>query len=441
MQVVFLQTFYSNMKKREIIKLSNQIEETFYEYNLEDVNIIMDRLSFKNNANILILTTDGNILYNSNSRIIYQDNRIEKYATIPSEKILEDILNKKAIKYTIKLDKIKSDIFIYGKLIDDDKCLIISTSIDPIDATANVLRHQLLYIIILSLAISSIISIFISKKIAKPIIDINENAKKMAKGNYDVEFKGADYDEINNLSDTLNYTAKQLKKTDSIRKELIANISHDLKTPLTMIKAYSEMIKDLYINDKDKINENIDIIINEADRLTNLVNDMMDLSKLESNNIQLQIEEFDIVESTNNIVNSFKALQENSEFEIKIESPNNLLVNADKTGIERVIYNLISNAINYSEENKQILIKIEDRHNEITYSVIDKGKGIEKNDLPYIWNRYYRADKGYERDSKGTGLGLAIVKNILELHKSQYGVDSKLGEGSKFWFKLYKTKN
>ncbi len=439
MQVVFLQTFYSNMKKREIIKLTNTIEEIYCDNDNQEFDILIDRLSFKNNSNILLITKEGNIVYNSNSRIIYMDNRIEKYGPMPAEDILEYILQEKTITHTIKLDKIKSDIFIYGKILkDNNTCVIISTPIDPIDATANILRYQLLYIIIISLVISAFISMFMSKKIAKPIIDINENAKKMANGNFDIEFKGADYNEINDLSDTLNYATKQLKKTDSIRKELIANVSHDLKTPLTMIKAYSEMIKDLYIDNKEKVIDNIDVIINETDRLTNLVNDMMDLSKLESNELSLNIEEFDIIESTNNIINSFISVSEEINLNIKVESVDKLIIKADKTKIERVIYNLISNAINYSNDNKNILIRIEEKHNEIIYSVIDNGKGIDKNDLPYIWNRYYRVDKGYERDNKGTGLGLAIVKNILDLHQAQYGVNSKVGEGSTFWFKLYK---
>ena len=314
------------------------------------------------------------------------------------------------------------------------------TSIDPIDATTSILKNQLIYVTIIALLFSSIISIFMSKRISKPITNITKNARKLALGNYDVKFEKAGYTEIDELADTLNFTTSELSKTDKIRKELIANVSHDLRTPLTMIKAYSEMIRDLSGDNKKKREEHLQVIIDETDRLTRLVNDMMDLSKIESGLAILTKDIFNYSEMVQKIVDSFKEVYANKNCEFKLDIPKELYVNADKTKIERVLYNLISNAINHSGENgenKVIKIKITTYSKNIKTEVIDNGIGIKKEDLAHIWDRYYKANKNYKRsDSGGSGLGLSIVKEILIAHKSNYGVKSKENEGANFWFDL-----
>ncbi len=438
MQVIFLQAYYSIMKKSEVNKIASQIISS---YNTDGFDNKLSDISFRNLMTILIVDLDGNLIYNSNETNYVFENRSVKPTIIPLADILKTMTNnpKSVDTYTIKVDKYKTEMYVYAKMIPDTNyCLILSSSIDPIDATINVLKNQLEYVTIIAIVLSSIISIFMSKKIAKPIVRIEEKAKKLGKGEYDVKFEKSGFTEIDNLVDTLNYTTKELEKSDTLKKELIANVSHDLKTPLTMIKAYSEMIKDLYIDDKEKREKHLDVIIEETDRLSNLVTDMLDLSKLEANQIDLKLEQIDLVDITKKIVNTFKLLKENEEFNIKIESNEKALVLADKGKIEQVIYNLLGNAINYSNENKNILIKIEEIDNKVKYSVIDNGKGISEDELPYIWDRYYKADKNYQRPKTGSGLGLSITKNILELHNSKYGVESTVGFGTTFWFELNK---
>ena len=366
---------------------------------------------------------------------------VEKISGIV-DKILSSSNNK--VSYTFKDQKFKSEIFVYGKLIKDkDACLVMVTSIDPIDATTSILQNQLIYVIIMALLISAIISIFLSKRISRPITSITQNARKLATGNYDVKFEKAGYTEIDELANTLNFTTNELAKTDKIRKELIANVSHDLKTPLTMIKAYSEMIRDLSGDIKEKREEHLQVIIDETDRLTRLVNDMMDLSKIESGFLTLEKEKFNYSEMINKIIENFKIIHEKDEnCSFETEIPKDLYVLADKTKIERVLYNLISNAINHSgddDKNKEIKVKVTAYSKIIKTEIIDNGIGIKPEDITHIWDRYYKANKNYKRSNTGSGLGLSIVKEILIAHNCNYGVKSKVNEGANFWFELYRA--
>ncbi|MEG2348232.1 MAG: HAMP domain-containing sensor histidine kinase [Clostridia bacterium] len=445
MQVIFLQSYYSTMKKAEVIKFIDQIESKFVQ---GDYRELVDSLAYKNVSNIFIFDTDGNKIYDSNSTI-----SVKNFANeIPSRTInidRQDAINKllaspnQTINYTIKLDKFKSQLFVYGKIIPNTTiCIVVVSSIDPIDATTSVLASQLVYVTIIALIISSIISIFLSKRLSKPMSKINEQVKKLAYGNYDVKFEKCGYTEIDNLADTLNNTTSKLAETDKIRKELIANVSHDLRTPLTMIKAYSEMIRDLSGENKEKREEHIKVIIDETDRLTRLVNDMMDLSNIESGNRKIDINSFDLCIVVKNIVNKFEIANEKLSKDkiFKLDIPSELIINADKIKIEQVLYNLISNAINHSGDNKSINIKISSLGKKGKIQIIDNGPGISKEDISNIWNRYYKVNKNFTRNEQGSGLGLSIVKNILESHNFKYGVESKVGKGSNFWFEVDKIK-
>jgi len=438
MQVVFLQTYYSIMKKGEIIKISNNIVREKVD---KDFLYELTSYAYKNNVTIYMADKNGKLIYDST--IIEETDLYNQTMKIPLllswDKLIDELndSDEEILKYTYKIDRFKTEMFVCARKFNDNVLILIS-SIDPIDATTNVLSNQLMYCTVISLIISVILSIVISRRIAKPIVVIDNQAKELAKGNYDIKFKRAGYLELDNLVDTLNYATQELRKTDNLRKELIANVSHDLRTPLTMIKAYSEMIRDMYIEDKDKTIESLNTIIDETDRMTNLVSDMLDLSKIENNNMVLNIKSINIYEITKSIIDNFKLVDENKDLIININSETEVFVNCDKSKITQVIYNLISNAINYSGDNKEIKIDINQNKAKVKFMVKDNGQGISKDDLPYIWDRYYKANKKYSRTSQGSGLGLAIVKNILELHKAKYGVESQEGIGTTFWFELDK---
>ena len=273
--------------------------------------------------------------------------------------------------------------------------------------------------IIIVLAI--FIAYFISNKLTVPIHNLTKNSKKMSLGNFNISFDiETDIEELKVLSETLDYTKNVLKKNDELRRDLMANVSHDLKTPLTMIKAYAEMVRDISYKNKQKRENDLNVIIDEVDRLNILVNDILNLSKLENNIESISYEEFDIGKVTNTIIERFKIYSLIEDYSFIIHIPSNIVINADKQKIEQVIYNLIGNAINYTGEKKKIYINIINHQEKIRVSISDIGKGINKKDLKNIWNKYYKADKNHRRHTIGTGLGLSIVKRILELHNYQY---------------------
>lgn len=439
MQVIFLQSYYSSMKKSEIIRLSDEVEEEYFNGDYADK---IDKLAYKNATYVFLFNTEGNVKYASAGENINGLNiqSINRPITFNMDEITKKMINSPngKLSYTLKLDRFKTEIFVYGRLLKDkNTCLVMVTSIDPIDATTNVLKSQLVYVTVIALIISSVVSIFLSKRISHPLQEMTNAAKKLGQGNYDVEFKKSGYVEIDELSDTLNYATKKLKQTDEVRKELIANVSHDLKTPLTMIKAYSEMIRDLSGENKEKREEHLNVIIEETDRLTRLVSDMMDLSKIESGLTTLTKTEFNLSEVVKKIVSGFNIIQDEN-CSIKVDVPNEAYVLADKTKIEQVVYNLVANAINHSGENKDIKIKIVSNSKRYKLLVEDNGPGIKKEDLPNIWNRYYKTADTYKRANSGSGLGLSIVKNILDKHNSNFGVDSIVGKGTTFYFDLEK---
>lgn len=311
--------------------------------------------------------------------------------------------------------------------------ITIRSIITPFNSVVDTLRNQLIIISAILIVLSVVLSIIVSNLITRPIIKTNKAAKELAKQHYDVKFESDGYLEIRELNDTLNFAARELTKVEKLRQDLIANISHDLRTPLTMITGYGEVIRDL---PGENTPENIQIIIDEATRLNELVTDLLDISKLQSGAMQLVRTDFSLTKCIEEIFNRYTKLIEQNHYNIVFNYKEDVIINADDVKIKQVIYNLINNAINYVGDDKTVIVtQIADK-NFVRVEVTDHGVGIDPDKLEYIWDRYYKVDKAHKSAVIGTGLGLSIVKNILELHNARFGVKSKLGAGSTFWFEL-----
>lgn len=311
--------------------------------------------------------------------------------------------------------------------------VMLNTVVSPVGTTIETLRIQLLYITVIFLLISAMIALLLSRKIARPIVQINDSAKQLAKGDYAAQFTAKGYREIEELSATLNYAAQELSKVEGLRRELIANMSHDLRTPLTMITGYGEVMRDI---PGENSPENVQVIIDEAKRLTQLVNDIMDLSKIQSGNQQMTLERFDLTQEIQQIQQRYTKLTEQQGYEISFEYAQHAWVVADRIKISQVVYNLINNAINYMGEDKKVVVRQLIQGDKVRIEVQDTGPGIDPKDLPYIWDRYYKVDKTHKRAAVGSGIGLSIVKGILEMHHAKYEVQSEVGKGSAFSFEL-----
>ena len=292
-----------------------------------------------------------------------------------------------------------------------------------------------MFIVILAL----VVSFLLANKITSPIVNMQKEASKLADGDYHVSFKSdkESYSEINALASTLDDATEKLSKIDELRKDLLANVSHDLRTPITLIRSYAEMIKDISGDDPIKRDQHLDVIIDETEYLTKLINDMQEYSKLQAGFINLNKSNFDIEKSITNVCKLLSGLMKEKNITLK-KDLKSVIVYGDETKISEVIYNYLSNAIKHSDENSTIYVSIRDSEDSLYFEVKDEGDGISEKDLPFIWDRYYKIDKNFRRNENSTGLGLAIAKAILEAHGAKYGVVSKVGEGSTFYFELSK---
>ena len=334
------------------------------------------------------------------------------------------------------LERKMVDNLAFAKIVSTDTgeyLIIVESEITPVTSVVDTLRYQLIIMTVVIVILSAIVAIILAKMISKPISDATKKAKELADQNYDLTFSGGKYREITELNDTLSYAAQELKKVDDLQKELIANISHDLRTPLTMITGYAEIMRDL---PGESTPENLQIIIDEGNRLNNLVSDLLDISRLRSGTADIKLEPFSLTKCIKSIFFRYQKLVENDGLNIVFEHDCEVFVNGDELRMTQVLYNLVNNAVNYIGEDKTVIVRQTVSDGMVKIEVIDHGEGIPQEKLDYIWDRYYRVDKEHQRAIIGTGLGLSIVKNILLAHNADFGVASKLGSGSNFYFSL-----
>lgn len=439
-QYFFLENYYRSAKKRDMAVAASRISSNS-DMDKDDLEKLVYETAFKNAMNVKIVDKFGNEIFKENNMgslsLLAQDkfgtttfDLIGKYTESGGQTYSEVISN--------DYFKMKELVLVTSFGLDTDgteRYLIIEASIEPLASTTKIIREQLIYISIILFELAFIVTIIISRRLSKPIADITKTAKDFGAGDYDVSFNAKGYAEVEELSNVLENAKDEIKKVTDLRKELIANVSHDLRTPLTMVKAYAEMIRDLSGDNPVKREEHLKVIIDESDRLSNLVNDLLAISRIESGNMELNKQNFSIVEKLNDCMTRYKLLIEQEGYDIQYIPDEDREVYADMEKIDQVIYNFINNAINYSGEEKIIRVVQKNMHDCVRIEVVDNGQGISKELLPKVFDRYYRGEK-YKRDVVGTGLGLSICKEILKKHDFAFGVQSTEGVGSTFWFEI-----
>ncbi len=431
-QVIFLNAYYTWVKINDISSIASKVKEGYQSNNYEE---LMDILAYNQDVCIDIVRSDNEEYYSSglNRKCISTVEAKNLY-----NKYVKEFMNNHMItgSYKITDNRFENKVLVTGIKLEDNYYAFISTTLEPLTSTTKILISQLIYVTILVLCLSFLIAYFVSKKISGPMIEINKKAKRMSKGDYQFSFKtDSNISEIVELTTTLDEAKDELEKTDDLRRELLANVSHDLKTPLTMIKAYAEMVRDITYKDKEKRESNLNTIIEETDRLTLLVNDILDLSKLGSV-VEIKCEDFDLNQMIRTIMKRFECFE---DIKFVYENEKTLMVHADIKKMEQVIYNLVGNAINYVGKDKKVMIQIIENKSTYTVEVIDHGKGIKNEELDKIWDKYYKIDKTHQRNQVGTGIGLSIVKEILKNHNFNYGVKSELKKGTTFYFEIKKA--
>jgi len=444
MQVVFLDDFYKYIKINEIREAASVIRGSMEEDDLEEK---IDYICQTGNMAVMLVETNGTVVYNKGNFIaakytnvyIQMNTLLEKleneneYIVITPAETPEEPRRPLQPRVQERLPEniMLATIATYSG--DKEIVVIIYSNITPVDSTIQTIRFQLIIITVILLAVVLLIALMVSILISRPIMKITETSKELARGNYNIVFKAGGYREISELSQTLNHVTGELLRVDDYRRELMANVSHDLRTPLTLISGYSEAMRDI---PGENTSENIQTIIDESNRLTTLVNDVLDLSRLEANEQQLNISCYNITQNIRQIVTRVGKMTTSEGYEVVFLSSEDVYVRADEMKISQVLYNLLGNAITHTGEDKRVIIEQTLLKNVVRVSVTDSGDGIPKEKMKQIWERYYKVDKEHKRARVGTGLGLSIVKSIFNLHKNKYGVISEIGKGSTFWFEL-----
>ena len=426
-QIIFLDSYYKAYKTDELDKAATELRES-----PALTSKTIEEIAQKRDICIEIYGNDTYVSTISNKGCMEFGNK--------NFKIKKDFINSGLLEqhYNLINEQFENETLIYALKLDKNVYAFINSSLEPLDSTITILSNQFVFTTIIVLILSLIIGYFISRKLSKPITKISDEAKKLADGNFSADFKApSNIYEINELAESLNYAKEELSKTESLKRDLMANVSHDLKTPLTMIKAYAEMVRDITYNDKEKREENLNTIIEETNRLTLLVNDILDLSAAQSGNTTLKLEKLDLIELINQVIKRFNILSEQENYEFIFTHPDEVIVKADNKRIYQVIYNLVNNAINYTGKDKKVYINIINEKHKYRVEIKDTGKGIKQEDLKHIWDKYYHSAKKHKRNTYGTGLGLSIVKNILQIHNYEYGVTSS-NKGSTFYFEIPK---
>ena len=444
LQIFFLDAYYEEMKMRETRKTANNIIQIFRDsQNLDTLSRETKKLISGSDIYLRVETGDGDLIMAPPFDEFTQPMTYSKQINVLRERLLNSKFkdmstvapgpeDTRILAYACYL----YDAEVNGGSKEDSCVLYLFTPLYPVQSTISILRIQLIYITIIAVLLAVSLALYLANKISKPINDITWAAAEMGKGNYGVQFRGSRFTEIKKLSQTLASASRDLEKTEMYQKDLIANVSHDLKTPLTMIRSYAEMIRDLSGSNPEKRNQHLEVIIEETDRLNLLVNDMLNMSRMQSKNITIDPEEFSLTEITKTLLSSYDIYSEQEGYSFTFNCKHDFMVYADKERIKQVLANLISNAVKYCGQDKKIIIDLKKTGRGVRCEVIDHGNGIAPDEVKHVWNRYYKSSTHHVRPTEGTGLGLSIVKEILVLHNAEYGVESTVGKGSCFWFEL-----
>ena len=433
-QLVLSNYLYEKYQISDMNKMAEEISDTDY----EDLHEYLSKIVYNNAVCIEFIDEYGRkTLYNDASTgcLLGKGNKAlleQKRKLYSSGKDMDAI--------RLVNPDYESSALLYGLEVEGGYVFLF-TMLSNVNKNYNLVKDQLIYITIVVIILAIVLSLLLAKIFSEPIVKITEKSKLLANGNFNVEFEKDGIKEIDELADSLNYLKNEVSKTDQYRRDLMANVSHDLKTPLTMIKAYAEMVRDITYKDKKKREDNLNVIIEETDRLNLLVGDILTLSKLQANSDILEIETFDLKKEIVGILKRYDYLKETEGYEVIVNMPEELIVRADKKKINQVIYNLVNNALNYTGNDKKVYINVTEDKKDYLVEIIDSGKGIAQEDIEHIWDKYYKKDKNHRRNVVGTGLGLSIVKEILECHDMSYGVRSIKNKGTTFYFRIKRINN
>ena len=391
----------------------------------------------------------------------------------------EDLLEARLVGYVYDLDKKKdhakviqqNDSYVIQQVSDrfagmeyveswgemDNGCyFLIRTPLESIRESVSISNKFYFYVGIMIIVISGLVIWFVTKRITRPISELTLLSTKMSELDFETKYQSHAGNEIDELGENFNRMSEQLEKTiselksannelqkdienkeriDQMRQEFLNNVSHELKTPIALVQGYAEGLKENISEDPESREFYCDVIMDEASKMNKLVRNLLTLNQLESGRDEMTVERFDIVTLIRGVLQSMDIMIQQKEAKVGFDAEKPVYVWADEFKIEEVVTNYTSNALNHLDGEKEIEIRVLTEENHVKVTVFNTGTPIPEEDIPNLWNKFYKVDKARTREYGGSGIGLSIVKAIMEGLHQQYGVQN-YDNGVEFWFTL-----
>ena len=472
--------YYQNEKVSEIheayLKLDNEVKklsedgQTIIGESEDNGSVVNERVSniildYSNKHNITIALVDSmtnKAIYSSQREGDMFLDRIQE-GFIGNKNIKKKDILYKSDNYTIILHNTpQNSSFIegFGYCSDNQTIVIMSTPVAGLKESVNISNKFLIYVAVIGFIITVIITFLITKMITSPILQLAEISNKMGKLDFTARYEGKRSDEIQTLGQNMNYMSDRLKKAisklqeanevlkedikrkeaiDEMRKDFIANVSHELKTPIALIQGYAEGLNEGLCEDEESRKYYTEVIMDESEKMNKMVKQLLTLSSLESGNSILHKENFNMTSLTDGVLSSISILIGEKNVTVDFDTSRDVFLYADEFKIEEVVTNYISNAIHHVNDNGTIKIDVSEDERNVYFSVYNTGNQIPEKDLANVWEKFFKVDKAHSRSYGGSGIGLSIVKAIVEAHGGAVKVVNK-SDGVEFGFKIPRMK-
>lgn len=461
---MFLPQFYSTKKQKQLLAGFQEINAASQDESLytEDFDIEFESICTNGNIFVLIISPDGSVLRASSSNTERMKRQLFEFMfgmqSLDAEVITTSDLY---VLGRSRDNQMQEEYLVLLGNLDDGNQILMRTPLESIRESVLVANQFLVYVGIISLVASIVVAAIAARQITKPVLELTDLSKRMADLDFDAKYKnnGKTKNEIDILGEHMNQMSKNLEETiselksanaelqkdierkmevDEMRKEFLANVSHELKTPIALVQGYAEGLKECLHEDQESRDFYCSVIIDETARMNEMVKKLLSLNQLEFGNDALDMERFNITEMVGNIVASSELLASQKGVSISFGETGPYDVWADEFKIEEVIVNYLSNAINHAAGEKKVRVFFTDKGDLLRISVFNTGKRIPEEDLEKIWVKFYKVDKAHTREYGGNGIGLSIVKAIMESHGRGYGVINH-EDGVEFWIELDHT--
>ncbi|MCI8800430.1 sensor histidine kinase [Acetatifactor muris] len=460
MNIMFLEQFYIRSKTEIIFEAYQSIRQAANSdtYSTEEFRQELNEVCGVYNITIYVMDVYSNVKYASANGGSELERKLMSYLFGFFPDVIKVIREGEGYQIQKVLTGDNEYLEMFGRL-SSGISFIMRTPVESIRESVKVANHFLAYIGVAATLTGGIIIWLVSRKITKPILELNYISEKMVHLDFEAKYKGAAHNEIDLLGENINKLSLSLEKSiselktannelqtdikkkeqiDEMRKEFLANVSHELKTPIALIQGYAEGLSEGINDDPESRNFYCEVIMDEAGKMNNMVQKLLTLNQLEFGNDVVAMERFDITELVRNYVQSAAILTKQNGIEVYMEEYPPVFVWGDPDKVQEVFTNYFSNAVNHCSGKKIIVITLEQKEAQVRIGVFNTGETIPQEALPRLWEKFYKVDKARTREYGGSGVGLSIVKAIMDSMNRQYGVEN-YNNGVLFWFELEKV--